>query len=46
MVGIFLRSAGVTAAMIGEVLDGRKDFDLDDVVHVRMGVDRTLANVA
>jgi hypothetical protein len=32
--------------VVGDVVDGRKYLDLHDVVYVRMGVDRTLADVA
>jgi hypothetical protein len=46
MVGVILLAIAVAAAVVGNVLDGRKHLDLHDVVHARVGVDRTLADVA
>ena len=50
MVGILLggdvRTVAIAAAVVGDIVDGREHLDLHDVVYVRMGVDRTLADVA
>ena len=46
MISLFLLADGLAAALIDHILDGWEYLDLDYVMHVCVGVDRALANIA